>query len=327
MFVNMSRRLTTNLLRGAIVVLPLVLAVGVVLVASNSQWIGTIFYARSDAGVMIILVGVVISVLIAGGIALHGWLFGRYRRQLAQAEVQAQSVAQTELAADRRRFLQRLDHELKNPLTAIRAGVANLSDAPDAARFDAVSSISTQAARLSQLVTDLRKLAELETRPIETAAVDVSDLLQEVMSAARENADSVERRLGLTVPRVPWPLGSVQGDRDLLFLAIYNLLDNAIKFTRPGDTIELRAFEDGANVAIEVADTGPGIADEDLPHIWEELYRGKPTRALPGSGLGLALVRSIVARHNGTVTVRSRLGHGTVFTVRIPVDGRRPTTE
>jgi signal transduction histidine kinase len=237
---------------------------------------------------------------------------------MAQAEIQAQTIAQSELAADRRRFLQRLDHELKNPLTAIRAGVANLSDAPDVARHDAVSSISTQAARLSQLVSDLRKLAELETRPIETAAVDVSDLLQEVVVAGREQPDAAERRLGLTLPRVPWPLGSVQGDRDLLFLAVYNLLDNALKFTRPGDTIELRAFEDGANVAIEVADTGPGIPDEDLPHIWEELYRGRPTRALPGSGLGLALVRSIAARHNGTVTARSRPGHGTVFTLRLP---------
>jgi two-component system OmpR family sensor kinase len=147
----------------------------------------------------------------------------------------------------------------------------------------------------------------------------VADLLQEVVVAARERPEAAERRLGLTLPRVPWPLGSVQGDRDLLFLAVYNLLDNALKFTRPGDTVEVRAFEDGSNVAIEVADTGPGIPDEDLPHIWEELYRGHPTRALPGSGLGLALVRSITARHNGTVAARSRPGHGTVFTLRIPV--------
>lgn len=314
-----NKQLTTNLIRAALVILPLLMALGLVALASNASWASTIFYARSDAGVVIVLLGLIVSILIAAGLGLQTLLSRRYKRQLTQAEIQAQTVAQTELAADRRRFLQRLDHELKNPLTAIRAGVANLSDAPDIARNDVVSSISTQAARLSQLVTDLRKLAELETRPIETAAVDVSDLLQEVIAAGREHPDAAERRLGLTLPRVPWPLGSVQGDRDLLFLAIYNLLDNALKFTRPGDTIELRAFEDGSNVAIEVADTGPGIPDEDLPHIWEELYRGRPTRALPGSGLGLALVRSIVARHNGTVTVRSRPGHGTVFTLRLPV--------
>lgn len=301
-----------------LVLLPLALAVGVVALAANSEWAATIFYARSDVGVVIIIVGVVLSLLCGGGMALYSWLTTRYSRQVTQAEAQAQAVAQTELAADRRRFLQRLDHELKNPLTAIRVGVANLADAPEAAPTDVVSSISAQAARLSDLVSDLRKLAELETRPIETTAVDVSDLLQEVVAAAREHPDAQERRLGLTMPRVPWPLGSVQGDRDLLFLAVYNLLDNALKFTRPGDTIEVRAFEDGANVAIEVADTGPGIRDEDLPHIWEELYRGHPNRSIPGSGLGLALVRSIMARHNGTVLARSRPGHGTVFTLRLP---------
>lgn len=306
------------LLRVGAALLPLALAFVVVGVAAGTPWLATIFYARSDAGVLIVLVGALLSVLMGAGLGLYTWLSARHRRRLAQAEVLAQAQAQAELAADRRRFLQRLDHELKNPLTAIRAGVANLAGAPASARHDAVSSISTQAARLSQLVSDLRKLAELETRPIESAPVDVAGLLQDVVAAARERPDAAERRLGLSVPRVPWPLGSVQGDRDLLFLAVYNLVDNALKFTLPGDTVEVRASEDGANVAIEVADTGPGIPDEDLPHIWEELYRGQPTRALPGSGLGLALVRSIAGRHNGTVSARSRPGSGTVFTLRLP---------
>jgi two-component system OmpR family sensor kinase len=108
------------------------------------------------------------------------------------------------------------------------------------------------------------------------------------------------------------------GDWDLLFLAIYNLLDNALKFTRVRDTIEIRAFESSSNVIIEVADTGPGIPQEELPRVWEELYRGRGARGIPGSGLGLALVRAIVDRHSGWVAVRSRHGQGTVVTVRLP---------
>src|SRR5437763_1131769 len=117
----------------------------------------------------------------------------------------------------------------------------------------------------------------------------------------------------------PWQPPHITGDRDLLLLAVHNLLDNALKFSRPADHVELRASEDGAAVVIEVADTGPGIPDEDLPHIWEELYRGQGARAVPGSGLGLALTQSILQRHGGQVTVRSRAGQGTVFTVRLPI--------
>ncbi|KAB2855248.1 MAG: sensor histidine kinase, partial [Anaerolineae bacterium] len=110
----------------------------------------------------------------------------------------------------------------------------------------------------------------------------------------------------------------INGDRDLLFLATFNLLDNAIKYTRPGDTIELRAFESGPMVTIEIADTGPGIAEDELPYVWDELYRGHATRGVEGSGLGLTLVRAIIERHGGQTTIRSRAGQGTVVAVRVP---------
>jgi two-component system OmpR family sensor kinase len=108
------------------------------------------------------------------------------------------------------------------------------------------------------------------------------------------------------------------GDWDLLFLATYNLLDNAYKFTRPGDTVEVRAIEEADSVVIEVADTGPGIPEEELPRVWDELYRGQGARGIPGSGLGLALTRAIVDRHGGGVALRSRAGQGTVVTLRLP---------
>ena len=80
----------------------------------------------------------------------------------------------------------------------------------------------------------------------------------------------------------------------------------------------MREFEDGSNIVIEVADTGPGIPDDELPYVWEELYRGKGARGIPGSGLGLALVRAIADRHQGQVSLRSRKGQGTVVTLRLP---------
>jgi two-component system OmpR family sensor kinase len=236
----------------------------------------------------------------------------RLQRALARREAQ--------VAEDRRRFLQRLDHELKNPLTAIRSGLANLAwlSSTDA-RQETLESVNAQALRLSRLASDLRKLAELEVRPLESGPVDIGPLLEDVMAVARERPEAGQRQLLLSLPQAPWPLPVVAGDQDLLFLALHNLVDNALKFSAPGDTVEIRAFEDGARLVIEVADTGPGIPKDEVPHVWEELYRGQGGRGVPGSGLGLALVQAIVQRHGGQVGLRSRPGQGTVFSIRLPV--------
>ncbi len=267
-----------------------------------------IFVVRGPLGAWLSRLGLLVSLLILGGLAIGAWQGRRYEQRLAGLQAQA--------GADRRRFLQRLDHELKNPLTAIRAGLANVAEAPSP---QAAYSVDAQVLRLSRLTADLRKLAELETRPLERADVDLSDLLAQVFELAQDRPEAETRRLNLTLPQAPWPLPRITGDRDLLLLAVHNLLDNAMKFSRPGDRVELRASEDGASVVVEVADTGPGIPEEDVPHVWEELYRGKGARGVPGSGLGLALVHAIVQRHGGQVTLRSRAGQGTVFTVRLPI--------
>jgi two-component system OmpR family sensor kinase len=241
----------------------------------------------------------------------------RSRRHLAAAREDA--------AEERRRFLQRLDHELKNPLTAIRVGLANVSgDTPPAAREEALASVEAEALRLSRLTSDLRKLADLETRPLEEAPVDAAELLREVVAVAQERPALDSRKLALVLPEAPWPVPTILGDRDLLFLALYNLLDNALKFTRDGDTVEVRAFDNGNVVVIEVADTGPGIPEEEIARVWEELYRGRGARGIPGSGLGLALVRAVVERHGGHVSLRSRVGQGTAITLRLP-DARTPS--
>ena len=266
-------------------------------------------FVRADLSLVVLVSGLALSALGLTGVVI-------WRRGQRLGERRARRKAQTESADDRRRFLRRLDHELKNPLTAVRVGLANLNADRSP---EAVHSVEAQVQRVSRLTADLRKLAELETRPIERAAVDVGELLRQVEELSHDRAEAEDRRFNLLMPKAPWPLPQVSGDRDLLLLVLHNLVDNAFKFTFPGDTIEVRAFEAEAAVVIEVADTGPGIPEAELPHVWEELYRGERARAVPGSGLGLALVRAIIERHGGSVAVRSRLTQGTVFTLRLPV--------
>jgi two-component system OmpR family sensor kinase len=299
--------------RWAVALLPIA---GGLVVASLVTQVPTIpnpiIYFRVDVGTASLIAGLGLSTLAAMGLAALERTRWRY-------EQRANGI-RTQVAEERRRFLQRLDHELKNPLTAIRAGLANLGNGPvSSGRQEALTSVEAQVMRLSRLTSDLRKLAELEARPLDRVSVDIAELLQEAVTLAQEQPEAAARRLTLTLPQAPWPVPDVLGDWDLLFLASYNLLDNALKFTRPGDMVEVRAFEDGAFVAIEVADTGPGIPEDEVFRVWDELYRGQGARGIPGSGLGLALVRAIVERHGGQVKLRSRVGQGTVMTVRLPV--------
>lgn len=267
-----------------------------------------VFYMRASLSVLLFLVGLLVTLTLF--VMVRWW--GRERQALA--------AAQAAMADERRRFLRRLDHELKNPLTAVRTGLANVLDAPtEGARQEALETVQAQTLRLSRLTADLRKIAELETRPLEHASLDLTTLLAEVVEAAEDLAETAGRQVRLTVPQAPWPLPVVQGDRDLLFLAVYNLLDNALKYTQPGDTIELRAREDGRVVIVEVADTGPGIPNEEMPHVWNELYRGQCANGVPGSGLGLPLVKAIIERHKGQVNLHSRAGQGTLVTLHLPV--------
>jgi two-component system OmpR family sensor kinase len=293
-----------------------VIPAGAGLVASallaGDQRADPVFYVRADLPALVALAGLLLSALIVVALGLQTAIRRAGERHVA--EVRGQTTE------ERRCLLQRLDHEFKNPLTAIRAGLVNLAAAPlGAAQQDALSSVENQVLRLSRLTADMRKLAELEVRPLERGQVDLDQVLRDVVAAVQERQETGERRLTLTLPQAPWPLPTVSGDQDLISLAVHNLVDNALKFSRPGDTIEVRAFEDGATVAVEVADTGPGIPEEEVPLVWEELYRGRQARAVPGSGLGLALVRAIAERHDGHVTLQSRAGQGTVVGLRIPV--------
>jgi len=266
------------------------------------------------------------GVLATGALAVATLL----RRRAAAAVEAAVRDAVTDAARDRLRFLMRLDHELKNPLTAIRAGLANVEEAGTGAAAGtagaaALASVSSQASRITRLLSDLRKLADLETQEIEAAPVDLTCLLREVTEAVGEIPAAGERAIRVSVPRAPWPLPFTEGDRDLLFIALQNLVANAVKFSAPGDTVEVRASEDGGWLLVEVADTGFGIPADEIGEVWQELARGRAARGLPGTGIGLALVRVIVTRHGGRVAIRSRDGQGTVVSVRLPVPDRAGT--
>ena len=304
---------------------------------------GTRLYAAASPGLLAGLAGL----LAAGVVAAVTLARRRTAAAAAAASEAALRQAADEAASERLRFLMRLDHELKNPLTAIRAGLANVEQAgavaPAMAEVAgavgtagaggtvstaaavpamALASVSAQADRITRLVGDLRKLADLEVQEIEAAPVDLSDLLREAAEAAEEIPGAGQRSIRLSVPQAPWPLPLIEGDRDLLFIAVENLVANAVKFSAPGDTVEIRASEDDDALLLEVADTGNGIPADEIGQVWQELARGRAARSLPGTGIGLALVRVIVARHGGRVAIRSRDGQGTVVSIRLPVPDR-----
>lgn len=260
------------------------------------------------------LIGLTLSLLLLCVVALMHW-----RKQwIEQGRVEAAEQHRQR----HRQFLSRLDHELKNPLTAIRAVTAAGLSATHGGQDDPqLSSIDTQAQRMSRLLTDLRKLAELETVRIDREDVDLEETTRDAVNAVADDLAQrhMHRDFSVVFPSVPWPLPHVQGDPDLLYSAIYNMVSNAAKYSDEGASIEVRGRENDSKVTVEVADTGIGIPQEEQALVFEELARGRNARGLPGSGLGLALVSTIVRRHGGTTHLVSREGVGTSVALTLPV--------
>ena len=254
-----------------------------------------------------------LAVGVAGSLVLLVVALVRWRLRAAHESGRVRGLA--EGVENQSRLLARLDHELKNPITAILAGVTNLEPSQPAA-----ASIRTQAERLSRLLTDLRRLGELRSIRLETSSIDLEALVDEVLEAVRELPEAAERTVAVAFPRAPRPLPRVTGDPDLLFLALYNLVTNAIKYSSTGDAIDVRGFEEDGRSVVEVADAGRGIPEADQERVWEELARGSTTTDVPGSGLGLPFVRAIVERHGGAVQLRSRAREGTLVRVSLPTE-------
>jgi two-component system OmpR family sensor kinase len=266
-----------------------------------------------DLAALVSRVGLLISFLLAG-VFVVGWQLDRLARRERELEQRAQEGVN-------RRFLRRLDHELKNPLTIIRLGIVNLAQSTNLStdQSSTLDRIGQQVQRLQNLVEDLRWLTELQEERLERTVVNLQEVLDESVELVKAIPSWSERTIDLSVQEAPWPLGAVRGDRDLLILAFRNLLDNALKYTPEEGQVQVRATDDGSIAEIEVADTGSGIPEDELPHIFEELYRGRQAKRVEGSGLGLTLVQRIVKLHGGDILVRSRDQQGTVMTVRLPV--------
>ncbi len=234
---------------------------------------------------------------------------------------QQHSLEQTrrETMAEHRRFMRRLDHELKNPLTALHAGLSTLLltlSRPDERNL--VQTLSAEVQRLSYLVSNLRKLAELETLPLDVSSIDLRQFAEEIKELVQEREDIHSRYFMVEVPPDDGSLPPLAADHDLLLLAVHNLVDNALKYSQPGDKITLRVYSDQNALWIQVTDTGIGIDETEVASVREELYRGQNAREIPGAGIGLSLVEAIIQRHNGLMHIASRAGEGTTVTLSIP---------
>lgn len=297
-------------------------------------WLPAVVALIAAAGLLgsvrYLTVSVAIPLLVAlMGVAVSaGWFaWDRSRRREASTAGRVRQEVWSQAHQQHLRFLARLDHELKNPVTAVRAAIGALRAPGErslAERDSLLTSIDAQTARLATLVADLRKLADLETREIERVPVDVAAILGDAVGDLREQlsrAGAAERTIALTISTVPWPLSPVLGDQDLLYLAVYNLLTNAVKFSPVDTPVEVRARDENGVVVIEVADSGMGIPDGEQGLVFDELARGAQARGIPGSGIGLSLVRVIASRHGGEVALMSRPGSGTSVTLRLPGAG------
>lgn len=222
----------------------------------------------------------------------------------------------------RRDFVANASHELKTPVAALRALAETLESAlpddPEAARGFVVR-IGREAERLDALVRDLLDLSRVERGALAAEPVDLVGLAKEVAESHADRAE--ERRIRLRTELLPG--SSVRGDRAQLGLMLSNLVDNALRYTAARGLVRIQLNSIDDKVMLQVADTGEGIPASELPRIFERFYRVDKARArrTGGTGLGLAIVRHVAESHGGTVTVESKVGKGSTFTVTLPVGG------
>lgn len=244
---------------------------------------------------------------------------------LARAfDAMADDVGRAEQA--RHRLAADVAHELRTPLASLQAGLEELRDGyadPSARRL---ASLHDQAVRLGRVVGDLGELAEAESARLSLRLAEVDLTALAVAAVAEREAEL--RAAGLTVRTAtgPAPL-LVRADADRLHQALGNLLGNTARHCRPGDTVTVTTSATPAEALVQVADTGPGIPADELPHVFDRLWRGARTRAEGGSGIGLAVVKELVTAHGGTVAAASGPGGGTRMTLRLPrlgAQGPRP---
>jgi two-component system sensor histidine kinase MprB len=242
--------------------------------------------------------------------------------RLAEAFNAMLSALDTSRVAQRR-LVEDAGHELRTPLTSLRNNIELLVHAEsqnralsgtDRARL--LGDLGTQAVELSTLVGELVELAKEDTGPEPFAPVDLADVVTSAVERARARAPHARIETDLT--SMP-----VLGDPVSLERAVLNLLDNAAKWSPPDTTIRVVVRAEVGQALVAVVDEGPGIAETDLPHVFERFYRAESARALPGSGLGLAIVAQVATAHGGTVRAGAAEAGGARVEIGLPLLSHR----
>ena len=220
----------------------------------------------------------------------------------------------------RRQFVSDASHELKTPLASIKllsdSILQNDMDMGTVKEF--VNDIGNEAERLTRMSAKLLSLSRIESQEdgdceIVYIAPTVDRVIRMLSAIASANSVTIIRDVQQDSP--------VLILEDDLYEILFNLVENGIKYNIPEGTLTIRLFRDGENALLQVADTGMGVPEDAIPHLFERFYRVDKARARKtgGSGLGLSIVRNMLERNNGTISVESTLGVGTVFTVSLPV--------
>ena len=223
----------------------------------------------------------------------------------------------------RRDFVANVSHELRTPLSIFRGYLETLIDDPHQPPGELLRILEVMerhSNRLNALVEDVLSLARLESPGMELtlSEVDLPELLHSIMRDWEKRLAAKRLKSHLNFPG---NLPRLRADETRLQELIYNLLDNAVKYSKTGGTVFLRAESAGGSVRISVADQGIGIPENDLPRIFERFYRADKSRSSEhsGTGLGLSIVKHIAQLHGGSVQAESELGKGTTISVVLPI--------
>jgi signal transduction histidine kinase len=221
----------------------------------------------------------------------------------------------------RRDLVANVSHELKTPITAIRAHLENLLDGVEQPDPETLQVMLTQSERLGRLVDQLLDLSRLESGdvPLDRGPVELAPLVTQVLS----EIDVARPDRGVAVSSViPDDLPPAMADRERVHQVLFNLIDNAVRYTPPGGAVTVTAHRLNGSVEVEVHDNGVGIPAEHLPRLFERFYRVDTSRSRAddgGTGIGLAIARSVVEAHGGHIHADSEPGEGSTFTFELPV--------
>jgi two-component system phosphate regulon sensor histidine kinase PhoR len=223
----------------------------------------------------------------------------------------------------RKEFVANVSHEFRTPLTLISGFIEMLrmyGDLPEEDRKRSLEILEIETGRLKKLISELLMLSKMEhsISSDDESSVDILKILDQVVTVLSPLAEKKQQCLSLSVNLCE---SMLFGDENWLFHAIRNLVENAIKYTGDHGKIDIEATCDNKELSISVRDTGTGIPEPDLEKIFERFYRVDASRnsRTGGSGLGLAIAKDIVSIFNGRIEVQSKLGIGSLFTIRIPL--------